>query len=243
MPFASDPDVYTKNYRDIHVPTIEENFKFYAIVDPNDLKLIETIFTCFYAEFDCCDKASIVLLLTSAAEGINEKIQQISRTVKQALNLQSNENMFPKEVVISEANLSQTNLYEIHKYGDCYLDVNSGLSWSCSLLDAVGFGCNPISTDWGSGRTILGDEVGELVRASFKCRKSQSQNKNELENGKDFFLSPCEKEVREKMRKLYEEWYSNPIKYKKDSGLKGLARAREFSLENIGNKMKEALNV
>ena len=80
------------------------------------------------------------------------------------------------------------------------------------------------------------------IDAVFKCKKSNSSHSSELELGKDYFLVPCEKQIRKYMREEYQEWLSNPITYSQKNKSKGSQKAEEFSLENMGAKMKEKLN-
>ena len=64
----------------------------------------------------------------------------------------------------------------------------------------------------------------------------------ELELGKDFFLVPCERQTKKTMRKNYNDWLKNPISYTQRSKANGLKSVKQFSLERIGEQMKEGLN-
>ena len=64
-----------------------------------------------------------------------------------------------------------------------------------------------------------------------------------MNNGKDYVIIPCEKEMKEAMRKLYNAWSGNPVIYGVNRKREAFERLEVFSLENVGNNMKENLNV
>ena len=186
--------------------------------------------------------ATLIIFLVSAKEDSNKKVRDISDAVKASLHLQRDISLYPREIVVGEPNLTEDQIYQIHQYGDSYLDINSGHPWSSNLNDAVGIGSRPISTKWSAHKELDDDDATKTIDAIFKCKKSSGRHSGELELGKDYFLSPCEKQIKERMREAYEEWLSNPVVYTQKNISKGYQKVEEFSLKNIGTTMKEKLN-
>ena len=60
--------------------------------------------------------------------------------------------------------------------------------------------------------------------------------------GRELWFQPCEKQIKNQMRKYYESYKEDPIKHKREAKIAGLESAKRFSYENIGNKMKELLS-
>jgi len=240
VPFACQIDDYTKRYQNIDIPQAQGHFKFYSFVDPNDTKTLDTVLSCFHAEFDSSEGVSLMLLATSNAGGARETIDNASLGVKQALGLQKDPSMHVRDIIITEDNLTQSNLYEMHQYGDCFLSLSGGEPWSPHTLDAMAFGSTPIATSWGGTESFLKDN-GTFVSGSFECQKTTGEPRPEFGSGKDYRLTPCHREIRSSMRSVHNDWLKNPIKYTNDSRAKGLEKAKEFSLQAVGKIMKEKL--
>jgi glycosyltransferase involved in cell wall biosynthesis len=240
VPFACQIDDYTKPYQNIEIPQAQNQFKFYSFVDPSDAKALDTTLSCFHSEFDSSEGVALILLSTSNMDGAKDKIDNVSLDVKRALGLQKDPSMYIRDIIITESNLTESNLYEMHQYGDCFLSLGGGDPWSPHVLDAMAFGSTPIATAWGGTKSFLKDN-GTLVSGSFQCRKTTKETRSESNLGKDYLLLPCHRETRLAMRNAYNNWLENPIKHAKDSRVKGLERAKEFSLQNVGKIMKERL--
>lgn len=242
VPFCSDTSKYRTKQKDIQIPQASGKFKFYTILSPDDSKALESVLSAFNSEFNASELATLIIFLTSATEDSNKKVRDISDAVKASLHLQKDVSLYPREIVVGEPNLTQDQIHQVHQYGDSYLDINSGHPWSSNLIDAIGFGSKPITTKWSAPKELDDNDIIKTIDSVFKCKKSNTPRSSELELGKDYFLVPCEKQIKKHMRESYEEWLSNPITYSQKNKSKGYQKAEEFSLKNVGATMKEKLN-
>jgi len=241
VPFSCQIDNYTKRYQNIDIPYAQNQFKFYSFIDPDDTRTLDTTLSCFHAEFDSSENVSLILLATSNPEGAREKIDNTSLAVKKALGLQKDPSMYVRDIIITEANLTESNLYEMHQYSDCFLSLSGGEPWSPHTLDAMAFGNTPIATSLGGVESFLKDN-GTLIGGGFECYKTPVETRSGPSLGKDYRLIPCHREIRLAMRNAYNGWLKNPIKYTNDNRAKGLEKAKEFSLQSVGKIMKEELD-
>ena len=81
-----------------------------------------------------------------------------------------------------------------------------------------------------------------LIDGHFSLCMCRDADFPDMFTAREYWFQPCEKQIREQMRKYYNEYKKNPISYKMKTQAAGLESVKRFSYENIGQKMLEVLN-
>ena len=244
---ATDIKKYKKKYNEISIGSADHTFKFYYVGDLNDRKNIGCISSCFHSEFDKSEDVSLVIKVKKFGKTPEQTQSDLDRLLahnKQALRLYQSIDDYKKEIVIS-SDLSEEEIYSIHTYCDCFVLPSHGEAWSIPSLDAVGFGNTPICSDFGGPSEFIDREdeyTGHLVNGVFSCCKCSDAAFPDIFTGREYWFEPCEKTIRENMRKYYEEYKEDPIAYKKKTKAAGLRVVEKFSHKRIGERMLEVLN-
>jgi len=230
---------YRKPYQNVNLPELEGTFKFYTVV--NGLSSRDSIISCFHSTFDVTENASLILFSTNPDPSFAQSLNEYSASVKQGLRLKPSLELYRPDAVIHMREASETDIYALHQYADCYVSSSHGDSWPVTAFDAMAFGNTPIVANVG-GAKEFNKNVGYLVNSVFSVSLTQGQVSEER-NGKDYIITPCHKSIKEAMRDTYDKWEANPIKYSNEKKVAGLQKAEKFSLEKSGARIKEALNV
>lgn len=242
---AFDIDKYTKRYPDISIPEAQGKFKFYYLGDLNDRKNIESIITCFHSEFDRSENAALIIKVKKFAqnpEQLTNIIDGIILNVKQSLRMYPNPEGYSKDITIT-VEASEENIYSIHQYCDCFLCPSHGEAWSIPSFEAMSFGNTPICSNFGGPKEFItnDDNTGKLIDGVYSVCKCSDAAFPDIFTGREFWFQPCEKQIRQQMRKYYNRYQQDPIKHKREAKIAGIESAKRFSYDNIGNKMKELL--
>ena len=139
---------------------------------------------------------------------------------------------------------SEENVYSIHQYCDCFLCPSHGEAWSIPSFEAMVFGNTPICSNFGGPKEFITDDenTGKLIEGVYSVCKCSDAAFPDIFTGRELWFQPCEKQIKNQMRKYYESYKEDPIKHKREAKIAGLESAKRFSYENIGNKMKELLS-
>lgn len=236
VPLAFDLSTYTKPQQPLK-GSIESDgkFRFYTITDTNNTNL-ERVLRCFHSEFDHTDKAVMIVQVNGEdASGVDGVITK----VKKSLGLQKSPQLYKKDIIVTKPN----NVYELdntHNFCDCYVSSLSQRSLDMEEFNAMAFGNTPIILQNTDATYYLGTDYA--VSSVFKVNTNQSQMWPEVNNGKNYVLTPCEKEIKATMRKLYNNWLSNPPLHKIKNKQEAFSKINMFSIESVGAKMKELIN-
>jgi hypothetical protein len=209
-------------------------FRFYAI--SNDEKNVDKVIKCFHSEFDHSDNAVLVIQINQNKDGtskIDEKIYE----VKKSLGLNKEPTLYKKDIVVEKPVRADST--SMHQFGDCYVSVSSRRTINSEDIDAMGFGNTPIVSDQSDAAEYVDKQY--CVKSLFKINTNQSAWRD-VNNGKDYQIDTCEKEIKSMMRRLYEEWCQNPMRYKASKRQEGITRINTFSIDSVGKTMKELLN-
>jgi glycosyltransferase involved in cell wall biosynthesis len=241
IPHCFNIENYTKKYSEINIDYIKNTFKFYYIGDLNDRKNIRSIIRAFHSEFDRSEPVSLIFKIKKfglSPQETSKFFDSILVEEKKKLRLYKNIDSYIKEIVISE-NASDEQIYSLHQYGDCFLCPSHGEAWSIPSFEAMAFGNTPICSNFGGPKDFIDKNnvsTGSCIDGVYSICQCEDAAFPDIFTGREYWFQPCEKSVREKMRFYYEN------KDKKKNVVAGLTRAKEFSYENIGNKIKEILN-
>ena len=112
-------------------------------------------------------------------------------------------------------------------------------------MDAMGFGSTPICSNFGGPAEFIDEGntlTGSLVDGVYSCCKCSNSAFEDMFTGREYWFTPCEKQVREAMRGYYESFKSDPVEHRKKAIEAGLKAVEKFSYKNIGQQMLETLN-
>lgn len=244
VPFAIDTDVYNRRYSDLKIPEIETDFKIYTFASVNDTHGLSWVLSAFHSEFDVTDPVNLVLYIQTQSEDGNKElkfVENLSRNIKNLLRLNATPELYKKDVILASPTITETNLLELHQYCDCYVTSNTEFNFPKAEIDAAGFGNNPIVSKGGSVCNYIGN--GYSVSSIYQVVQTEGGMFADTNNGRDFWIRPDEREIRDSMRYAFDSWKRNPLQYKLNNKKAALERLSEFSLETVGQQMKEALSV
>lgn len=241
IPHCFDVEKYTQKYKAISIPQAEGKFKFYYIGDLNDRKNLRSIIRCFHSEFDKSEPACLIFKLRkygmSAAE-VNKLIDSILVEEKTKLRIHKDITQYNKDVIISE-DISEENVYSLHQYADCFVCPSHGEAWSIPSFEAMAFGNTPICSKFGGPKDFIDNDdinTGKCIDGVLSVCQCSDAAFPDIFTGKEYWLTPSEKDIKETMRMYYN------TKDEKQAKIAGLTRAKMFSYENIANKIVEALS-
>lgn len=242
---ATDVNKYRIQYQPLS-GLAEGMFKFYYAGDFNDRKNLESIVTCFHSEFEKAEDVALIVKLKKFGKSnqeIDKEYNNLSRHVKSRIRMYNSEAEYKTDYVISDE-LTEQDMNRLHSHCDCFLCPSHGEAWSIPSLEAMAFGNTPICSNVGGPKEFITDDenTGKLINGCFSVCKSSDSAFPDMFTGREYWFQPCEKEIRDQMRKYYESYKQNPITHKQKAKIAGLERVEQFSYEAIGNKMLEKLN-
>lgn len=246
VPHACDITKYTKKYDMPDIPHTQQKFIFYYIGDLNDRKNLESIVTCFHSEFEPSEDAILLLKVNKfghSPEQLEDVVEEKLINIKASLRMYRDLTKYKKDIIISHQT-SEQQISALHQYCHCFLCPSHGEAWSIPSFDAMAFGSTPICSNFGGPREFItsDDKTGKCIDGSYKVCKCSDSAFPDMFTGREYWFSPCEKQIRTQMRSYYEQFRSNPIKYQTQTRTAGLQSASRFSYEVVGTQMKGLLN-
>jgi glycosyltransferase involved in cell wall biosynthesis len=248
VPYAFDTNKYKKQYRNISIPEAEGKFKFYYIGDMNDRKNLDSIISCFHSEFDKSESVSLVLKVKKFGKSPEEvrRLLDLKLTkIKEDLRVYNHAEEYIKDITITD-DVSEEDIYSLHQYCDCFICPSHGEAWSIPSFEAMAFGNSPICSNFGGTKEFINkmdSNTGMLINGVFSSCKCSDAAFRDIFTGREYWFQPCEKEIRQAMRAYYESWIDNQIKTSHEKRSSGMLQAEKFSYENVGQIIKDTLNV
>ncbi len=206
----------------------EEKFIFYFIGEPTRRKNLAAILKAFHTEFDVSEPVEL-LIKTS---GQFEDAEKFCNDLKAGLKL----NRTKDEIIVTEQ-LTDEEMMSLHAHCDCLVAPSYGEAWSIPAFEAMAHGRTPIVTGWGGPCDFLSNKEGWMVHYMLEPAFGMNDSFQDLYTGNELWASIDIPHLKECMR----ECYSN-AGLRKEKSLNGIARAYDFSYENVGNLMKGILN-
>lgn len=244
VPHTFDISKYQKRYGELSIPQAEGTFKFYYIGDFNDRKNLESIVTCFHSEFEEDENVSLVLKFNkfgTTPKQLHDGVVEYLMQIKKRLRIRSN---YKQEIIVTDK-LPEESIYSLHQYCDCFVCPSRGEAWSIPTLEAMAFGNIPIASNFGGPAEFIDKSnwrTGTLINGVYSCCKSNDAAFPDLFTSKEYWFQPCEKQIREQMRKYYESWEKDPISFGQRNRAAGMKQVEKFSYQNIAKVLKEQLN-
>jgi len=239
-----DTSKYSKRYQELSIPETEDTFKFYYIGDFNDRKNLDAAVTCFHSEFEKEENVSLIIKVNKfgiPAEKLHKIVGEYLTNIKQSLRIRKE---YKTEIIITEK-IPEQSILALHQYSDCFVCPSHGEAWSVPTIEAMAFGNTPIASNFGGPSEFIDKNnwrTGSLINGVYSCCKLEDSPFEDLFTSKEYWFQPCEKQIREQMRKYYESWNKDPISYAQRNRVAGLKQVEKFSYENIAKTIKETLN-
>ena len=242
---ATDINKYTAQYQPLQ-NLGNNDFKFYYAGDFNDRKNLETIITCFHSEFEKSENACLIVKLKKfgkSQEEITKEYDALAVQIKSKLRMYPSIEDYKTDYVIAHE-LTDHDMSRLHAHADCFLCPSHGEAWSIPSLDAMAFGNTPICSKVGGPKEFITDNenTGKLIDGHFSVCKCSDSAFPDMFTGREYWFQPCEKQIRDQMRKYYTSYIENPITHKQQAKIAGLERVKNFSYEAVGKQMLEVLN-
>lgn len=231
-------ETYKQKYQEVSLADLGGTFKFYTVL--NSVEAARDVLATFHSTFDVCDLARLIIFTTSQDPNFSNQMEEFSTHIKKLLRIKQDPKMHMQDAVVQMSDASESDIYALHQYADCYVSSTHGDAWPVTAFDAMAFGNNPIVVNYGGGSEFPHDACSKV---DYSLSVSLSANNfSESRNGFDYILNPCHKQMKQAMRDAYNAWVVNPVRYSNESSLKGLQAASKFSLEESGKRIKELIN-
>lgn len=240
IPHAFDIKKYADTGNRIKFNNKNHTFKFYTICEIDDRKNLESIIRCFHSEFHANEPVSLVLKIKRPhidPNNLRNEIGSFCDKIKSSMRLYQNIQDYHQEIIITE-DFTDDQINTLHMSCDCFVCPTHGEGWSIPAFDAMCFGKTPICSNEGGPKEFIDQNdknTGYLINGQHGICSHKNPAFPDLFTGRDNWFMPNELEIKEAMRYYYE----NRQCIQKNAGID---RGKEFSYENVGIKIKEALN-
>lgn len=224
----------------VEIPEADGRFKFYYIGDLNERKNLRSVIKCFHSEFGRSDNVVLIIKVRKYGQAQADTVSQVSSlcsAVKSRLRIYRKEDYYAPEVVIAD-DLPNEAVKALHQYGDCFVCPSHGEAWSIPSFEAMAYGKTPICSNFGGPADFIDPQdksTGTLVGGQLSVCDCPDAAFPEILTGRELWFDPSEVEIKKAMRYYYE----NRHVIDRRAGIK---RAKEFSYESVGSKIKEFLN-
>ena len=246
IPHTFDTSKYDKEYKPLDIPYMdtENRFVFYFIGEAIRRKNIFALIKAFHLEFDVDEPVDLIIKASKGGmsdEDCGQYIKELCDTVKQNLKLYPSNDLYKSEF-ITTGFLDSEKMKRFHRTMDCFVMPSYGEAWCLPAFDAMAMGSTPICTNVGGMSDFLSDGGGTLVDGVLEPAFGMTETFQDLYTGREDCVSVNVRKLQKAMRRMY---YLASISDSKYTNLQRQGReiANKYSYENIGNKIKEALNV
>lgn len=255
IPNGCDPQKFEQRYGDFPMP-IKDKMVFYTIAENNRRKNLPNLIRSFFYAFTARDNVILFIKSNGGDDGYNN-IANTIKDIKKGLHIHSNEENYPKIVVITQ-NLPEDVICSIHTTCDVFVTMSKGEAWCIPAHDAMGFGNPVIAPNWGSFPELLSDQgtmylngdtfknqgiinTGWLIDGMLSPCFGMVNTPNGVYDGRELWYEPSILECAKAMKSAYDMWcddQSNFLKMRENAK----KRALNFSYEKVGNIIKGVLS-
>ena len=246
IPHTFDTSKYDKEYKPLDIPymDIENKFVFYFIGEAIRRKNIFALIKAFHLEFDVDEPVDLIIKASKGGmsdDDCGKYIKELCDTAKENLKLYPSNDLYKSEF-ITTGFLDNEKMMRFHKTMDCFVMPSYGEAWCLPAFDAMAMGSTPICTNVGGMSDFLSDGGGTLIDGVLEPAFGMTETFQDLYTGREDCVSINVRKLQKAMRRMY---YLASISDSKYTNLQKQGReiADKYSYENIGNRIKEALNV
>ena len=246
IPHTFDTSKYDKEYKPLDIPymDIENKFVFYFIGESIRRKNIFALIKAFHLEFDVDEPVDLIIKASKGGmsdDDCGKYIKELCDTAKENLKLYPSNDLYKSEFITTGC-LDNEKLMRFPKTMDCFVMPSYGEAWCLPAFDAMAMGSTPICTNVGGMSDFLSDGGGTLIDGVLEPAFGMTETFQDLYTGREDCVSINVRKLQKAMRRMY---YLASISDSKYTNLQKQGReiADKYSYENIGNRIKEALNV
>ena len=246
IPHTFDTSKYDKEYKPLDIPymDIENKFVFYFIGEAIRRKNIFALIKAFHLEFDVDEPVDLIIKASKGGmsdDDCGKYIKELCDTAKENLKLYPSNDLYKSEF-ITTGFLDNEKMMRFHKTMDCFVMPSYGEAWCLPAFDAMAMGSTPICTNVGGMSDFLSDGGGTLIDGVLEPAFGMTETFQDLYTGREDCVSINVRKLQKAMRRMYYLASNSDSKYT-NLQKHGREIADKYSYENIGNRIKEALNV
>ena len=247
IPHTFDTSKYDKPYEPLHIPhmgDMKNRFVFYFIGEAIRRKNIFGLLKAFHLEFEVNEPVDLMLKVNKSGmsgQECGDYVTEMCTAVKDNLKIYPTKYHYKSEF-ITTGFLDNEKLMRFHHSMDCFLMPSYGEAWCLPAFDAMAMGNTPICTDIGGMSDFLEDGGGILVKGNPEPCFGMTESFQDLYTGREDWMSIDVRSLQKAMRRIY-YLASNSDKKYLNLQKQGREIAERYSYNNIGQKIKEALNV
>lgn len=233
LPVPCDPTVYEADYEPVPFGLPDNTVKFYTIADMNRRKNLTAILKSFHLAFPT--DWPVALVIKAHQHGANPEdvfnaINEMTVKTKNALRLYPDVSHYHNEIVMSD-NLSEKDVYRIHKSCDCYVSASFGEGFCIPAFDAMAFGNTVIASNTGGPKDFLKEY---LIGGHSEPVFSMMGSFDNLFTAREDWFNVDIREMSIAMKKAYHDVRPNRS---------GINNAKQYSFDKIAEKITGNLRV
>ena len=246
IPHTFDTSKYDKEYKPLDIPymDIENKFVFYFIGEEIRRMNIFALIKGFHLELDVDEPVDLIIKASKGGmsdDDCGKYIKELCDTAKENLKLYPSNDLYKSEF-ITTGFLDNEKMMRFHKTMDCFVMPSYGEAWCLPAFDAMAMGSTPICTNVGGMSDFLSDGGGTLIDGVLEPAFGMTETFQDLYTGREDCVSINVRKLQKAMRRMYYLASNSDSKYT-NLQKQGREIADKYSYENIGNRIKEALNV
>ena len=246
IPHTFDTSKYDNEYKPLDIPymDIENKFVFYFIGEAIRRKNIFALIKAFHLEFDVDEPVDLIIKASKGGmsdDDCGKYIKELCAPAKENLKLYPSNDLYKSEF-ITTGFLDNEKMMRFHKTMDCFVMPSYGEAWWLPAFDAMAMGSTPICTNVGGMSDFLSDGGGTLIDGVLEPAFGMTETFQDLYTGREDCVSINVRKLQKAMRRMYYLASNSDSKYT-NLQKQGREIADKYSYENIGNRIKEALNV
>ena len=242
IPHTFDTSKYDKEYKPLDIPymDIENKFVFYFIGEAIRRKNIFALIKAFHLEFDVDEPVDLIIKASKGGmsdDDCGKYIKELCDTAKENLKLYPSNDLYKSEF-ITTGFLDNEKMMRFHKTMDCFVMPSYGEAWCIPALESMALGVPVIHTQ-GTGMDDFcsGWPVQSRSTRCYLANDSLDNVYTSLTSWQEIDIEA----LASTMRIAYETYKNDKQEWNK---MKEMAKqkAQNYSIQKIGQKMKELLD-
>jgi glycosyltransferase involved in cell wall biosynthesis len=239
VPHTFDLSKYNNDIEPLHIKEIAGDFLFYTVIDWNKRKNLPALVQAFHMEFGKNEPVSLLIKVSKFDYGgkkLADEVSGICNSIKEKLKKYPRITDYKSELIVPD-HLSENELTQIHKRGNCYVCTSYGEAWCIPAFDAAAYGNPVIANNTGGLRHF----VPPYLRVSGYRKPVFGMNDTfqDLNTCEETWVEIDSEELRRVMRATYISMNEKPM----DAAIRSymLEEVSKFSYDKIGKRIKGIL--
>jgi glycosyltransferase involved in cell wall biosynthesis len=241
VPHTFNIEEYKNKYPKLNLP-IANKFTFYFVGEFNRRKHLSALIKAFHTEFSIEEPVELVLKVNkygTSPDNLANEIKNFCNQIKDGLKLYKDPSRYKPEIIIT-VDIPREDLLRLHATCDCFVVPSYGEAWCIPAWEAMAMGKLVIASATGGMLDYIDSERnGFLVGGSMEPAFGQMDTFEEFGTAREQWFDISTRQLMQTMRRVYE---LSPSR-KAEIGLEGHMSAFKYGYTQIGNLIKELLNV